>query len=213
MTRHSCKSDTLSVRAYNVILGCLILYGFIANAIIVAVSGDFFFEMNPIVFIVGYLVAGIIGVIMAVSSENVVLSFIGYNLVVLPIGALLSISLQDYSRAEILSAIVVTGAVVAVMLLLAIAHPGFFAGMGRTLFFSLLIGIISELIAIMLGYGGNLFNRLFVVIFSLYLGYDWYKAQSYPKTLDNAVDSALDIYLDIINLFIRILEIMGKKND
>lgn len=169
--------------------------------------------MNPIVFIVGYLIAGIIGVIMAASSENVALSFIGYNLVVMPIGALLSICLRDYSGVEILSAIVVTGAVVVVMLLLAIAYPSFFAGMGRTLFFSLIIGFIGELIATMLGYGGNLFNWLFVVIFSLYLGYDWYKAQSYPKTLDNAVDSALDIYLDIINLFIRILEIMSKKND
>ena len=55
------------------------------------------------------------------------------------------------------------------------------------------------------------------VIFSLYIGYDYWKAQQYPKTVDNAVDSALDIYLDIINLFMRILSILGngkssKKN-
>ena len=33
----------------------------------------------------------------------------------------------------------------------------------------------------------------------------------YPKTLDNAVDSALDIYLDVINLFLRILRILGSR--
>ena len=39
---------------------------------------------------------------------------------------------------------------------------------------------------------------------------DWAKAQEKPKTLDNAVDSAVDLYLDIINLFVRLL---GKGND
>ena len=52
-----------------------------------------------------------------------------------------------------------------------------------------------------------------VLIFSGYVGYDWSKAQIFPKTLDNAIDSAADIYVDIVNLFIRILRIMGKKNN
>ncbi len=47
----------------------------------------------------------------------------------------------------------------------------------------------------------------------MYIGYDIYRSQQYPKTLDNAVDSALDIYMDIANLFIRILSILGKRND
>ncbi|KGK42996.1 hypothetical protein LH51_02440, partial [Nitrincola sp. A-D6] len=32
-----------------------------------------------------------------------------------------------------------------------------------------------------------------------------------PKTLDNAVDSAAALYMDIINLFLRILRILGRK--
>ncbi|MCR5192464.1 MAG: Bax inhibitor-1 family protein, partial [Bacteroidales bacterium] len=48
-------------------------------------------------------------------------------------------------------------------------------------------------------------------LFSGYIGYDVAKSQAYPKTLDNAVDSALDIYLDIINLFIRLLSILGRR--
>ena len=51
------------------------------------------------------------------------------------------------------------------------------------------------------------------VIFALYIGYDWVKAQQYVHTLDNAVDSALDIYMDIINLFLRVLMILGRNND
>ena len=50
-------------------------------------------------------------------------------------------------------------------------------------------------------------------LFSLYIGYDVYRSQQFAKTVDNAVDCALDIYLDIANLFIRLLSIMGKKRD
>ena len=56
-------------------------------------------------------------------------------------------------------------------------------------------------------------DYIMVLIFSGYVGYDWSKAQIFPKTLDNAIDSAADIYVDIVNLFIRILRIMGKKNN
>ena len=44
-----------------------------------------------------------------------------------------------------------------------------------------------------------------------YIGYDWAKAQEKRKTLDNAVDSAVDLYLDVINLFVRLLG--SKDND
>ena len=50
------------------------------------------------------------------------------------------------------------------------------------------------------------------MIFSLYIGYDWYRAQAYPKTLDNAVDSAIDLYIDIVNLFLRILALMSRDD-
>lgn len=205
--------DTLNVRTYNLVLGVVVLYGFIVNAIMVATMSEFFTRMNPIVFLIGYFVSTLIGCFMAAGSHNYFVSFIGYNLVVLPIGGLLSICLPYYEGADILSAMVATGAVVGVMMVWATVNPTFFEGIGRTLFFSLLLGLIAEIVATMLGYGGNFFNWLFILVFSLYIGYDWSKAQAYPKTLDNAIDSALDIYLDIINLFIRILEIMGKKDD
>ncbi len=44
-----------------------------------------------------------------------------------------------------------------------------------------------------------------------YIGYDWGRANQIPKTMDNAVDSAAALYMDIINLFLRILRIMGRK--
>ena len=40
-------------------------------------------------------------------------------------------------------------------------------------------------------------------------GFDWARANAIPKTADNAVDSAASLYMDIINLFLRILMILA----
>ncbi len=205
--------DSVSDRAYNFIIGGCILYGFIVNAIIVISCQDLFAKMNPWIFLIGYFVLCIAGSVITASSSNPFISFLGYNMIVVPIGALLSTSLPFYYIKDIIAAILVTAVVVAIMVGLSVAYPRFFAGLGRVLFFSLLIGLLAQVVALFLGYGGTIFNWLFVVIFSLYIGYDWFKAQSYPKTMDNAVDSAVDLYLDIVNLFLQILRIISKMRD
>ena len=197
---------------YNLIIGAILVYGFIMNALLVLLAGDTFATMNPIVLLVGYFIAVIAGSLMVNISRNPIISFIGYNLIAVPIGALLSICLPEYDTGLILAAILVTAVITAIMMLLGTMFPQFFEKLGLTLFISLVVGLIAEFIAVLLGYGGDIFNWLFIIIFSLYIGYDWNKAQSYPKTIDNAIDSAVDLYLDIINIFIRLLEIFGKKD-
>ena len=49
-----------------------------------------------------------------------------------------------------------------------------------------------------------------VLIFCGYIEYDWAKANTQRKTIDNAIDSATELYIDIINLFIRILRILAR---
>ena len=168
--------------------------------------------VSPWMLLLGYIVPTLIGVVLAAKSTNPLVSFIGYNLVVLPIGVMLTLIVPGFSAAVVTKAMTLTGMVTATMMLLALIKPSFFLGLGRTLFFALIIGIVAEIVATwLLGYRGALFDWLFVILFSGYIGYDVAKSQAYPKTLDNAVDSALDIYLDIINLFIRLLAILGRR--
>ena len=204
--------DNLSGSMYNLVIGACLLYGFLVNAIIVATCSKIFMEMNMVIFLIGYFVLCILGIFMSRSNSPLV-SFIGYNLVVVPIGAVLSVSLPYYAMSDILSAIVITGAVVAVMMLLATIFPNLFSRLGRVLFISLLVSILAQFIASLFAFSGGIFNWIFVVIFALYIGYDWYRAQMYPKTLDNAIDCVLDLYLDIINLFLRILQIISRNRD
>ena len=209
---NSGLTDTLTPQIYNMVIGSCILYGFIMNAFIVGFFGPLFMNMNYLVFVIGYFISCIIGILLTRSSSPIT-SFIGYNFVVVPIGALLSVCLPSYAYSNIMAAIVVTGVVVTIMMLLSTMIPATFEKMGLSLFLTLLIGLVAELIAFAFGYAGNIFNWLFVIVFSLYIGYDWHKAQMYPKTIDNAIDSSLDIYLDIINLFVRLLSIFSRNDD
>jgi hypothetical protein len=47
-------------------------------------------------------------------------------------------------------------------------------------------------------------------LFSLYIGYDMYKASQVTKTVDNAIDVAINLYLSIINLFLTLLSIKSR---
>ncbi|MBE6766865.1 MAG: hypothetical protein E7550_04665 [Ruminococcaceae bacterium] len=208
----SADFDKLSLRTYNLIIGAVILYGFVVNAIMVATLSDFFMNMDYRVLLIGYIILVIIGSFMT-NSKSPLVSFIGYNLVVVPIGALVSVLVPQYDTTSIIAAIVATGAVVFLMIAISTIYPRVFSKMGTALFLMLLLGLVAEVIAMFLGYGGDIFNWLFVLIFSLYIGYDWFRAQSYPRTLDNAVDSALDIYVDAINIFVRLLAIFGNNDD
>lgn len=210
-------ASILNDRVYNLALGSVVLYGLIVNTIICFTLDDAMSRVNPIVLLIGYFVCCIIGSIMSAKSNNPFISFIGYNFVVIPIGLVLSITISAYVNEGagylVKQAIVYTAIVTAVMIGLSIAFPIFFSKLGKILLGALFGLIITELICLIIfGYSPNIFSLIGAAIFSLYIGYDFWKAQQYPKTLDNAVDSALDIYLDIINLFIRILEILGNSS-
>lgn len=210
LRRFSGLSDTLSPRMYNFVIGACITYGFLVNAIIVATCSDFFMAMNTVVFIIGYLVVCILGIILTMSNRPLI-SFIGYNLVVLPLGAVLSVCLPQYSVTHILEAIIITGIIFVVMTCLATAFPNIFSRLGRGLFISLIVLIVVQLISVFVfGFFGTIFNWIGAGIFTLYIGYDWHVAQSYPKTLDNAIDSACDLYIDLVNLLLDILRIIDR---
>ena len=200
----------LSVRTYNLVIGLITLYGILANVLICYVIKDKLNDMNPILFIVGYFVLGISGILISSFSKNAGISFLGYNLVVLPVGAVVSMVVSTYVKSDsigqVYQAIVYTAIITFVMIVLSIIFPNFFSRIGGFLFMCLIGLIIAEITALFLFPGTqNIFSWLGAILFALYIGHDHWKAQQFPKTLDNAVDSALDLYLDIINLFLRVL--------
>ena len=151
---------------------------------------------------------------MSAKSDNPIISFLGYNLVVLPVGAVLSVCLNGVNPDLIIRAATVTAGVTGIMLIGAMLFPDIFRRMGKILFFSLIAVIIVEIICMIFGvFMPTFWDWLVAALFALYIGYDWARANTCARTVDNAIDLSASLYLDIINLFLRVLSIMGRRRD
>ena len=129
-------------------------------------------------------------------------------------GLLLTFYVYLFTANSVAYAFIATGLVTVMMIILSMLYPDFFKSLGRTLFISLIGCILVEFIGSLIFHLPlTIIDYVVALIFCGYIGLDWSRAQQFPKTLDNAVDSAADIYLDVVNLFIRILSITGKRRD
>ena len=211
--------SVISDRAYDGTIAAVLLWGLLINYLLcssqsVVYGFARFFVSNPTLCLIGYLVVVLAGTFIAGKSQNSLVSFLGYNLVVIPFGLIISVLVWAYggvgsqvvSYAFLYTLLITTGMMACVMI-----APGFFSKLGGALLGVLIGLLVCEIVLLILGVHQNVTDWLAAGLFSLYIGYDIYRSQQFPKTLDNAVDSALDIYMDIANLFIRILSIMGKR--
>lgn len=201
----------LSDKTYNLVLGGVIFYGLAANVLMCLLCGPIFRRMNPIVLLLGDLILSIIGICCGRSSD-LKLRFLGYNLIVIPFGAVLSAVLPAFAAKEVFLAIVLTAAITAGMIVLSVLFPDFFSRLGPTLCIALLVALAVEIITWLLGYPLTIFTLAYVVIFSLYLGYDWNKAQRCYKDVSSAIESAIELYLDIVNLFLDLLSLIDLSD-
>jgi len=210
---YTSSRGEMSLRSYNLTIGLVLLWGFAINAIMCKFCTPIFLEWNLTAVTVAAIVIPIIGIFVS-RSESPLLSFIGYNMVLIPLGILLSLYLAEYEAFSVFNAMLVTAVVTFMMIVLAVVYPKVFLSMGKVLFFCLLGVVICEFIFILLNIvTPTLWDWLVVLIFCGYVGYDWAKAQEADHTLDNAIDAATELYLDIINIFIRVLSATGKRKD
>jgi FtsH-binding integral membrane protein len=125
----------------------------------------------------------------------------------------LAVNVGGFDPSVVWHAVITTAGVTVIMVAAGLLFPQFFAKLGSILFFGL-IGVVIGVILSFFVRGVNLpVTVISAGLFSLYIGYDVYRSQQFPRTVDNAVDCAIDIYLDIINLFLDLLRIFGKSND
>lgn len=172
-------------------------------------------------FLLGVLAAGIVGVIIAVKSENPVFSLLGYAMVAIPFGMMLGPVVALYTAASVVRVFFVTTGVVVVLGIVGAVIPDNLEGWGSWLFGGLSLLLVGYFIVPLAGMFGLPIDHALtwmdwagVLVFSGYVIYDWNRAMRIERTMDNAIDCALAVYLDFINLFIRLLELTGtKKSD
>ena len=204
--------DSISPSMFYAIIAFVLVWGFGLTAFLAdyAINIGFMPDLLTIIFV--GLVVPIIGIIVACKSNNAIISFIGYNLIVGPLGFLLGPVLNQYSPDVVKNALEITFACTVVFGVLGIVFPSFFSKIGRVLFVSLLSLLVIRVLQIFIPSLDFVWiDYLAALLFSLYIGFDMYRANTMQKTFDNAVDICVDFYLDILNLFLIILRILGKS--
>ena len=205
-------SSDMSRNAFYLTIGGILVWGFIATAFASSLTKAW--EPNIWVFLIVGLGLPILGIVMS-AKLGALGSFIGFNLVAIPFGLILGPVLAAYEVADpgvVGEAAILTAIVTGVMTVTGFLFPSFYSKIGGALFTALLV-LLGVSVATL--FMPELFHLTWIHyvaagVFALYIGYDMYRASTMPATLDNAVDVSVSLYLDIINLFLRIMRI--RKN-
>ena len=88
------KFDSLTNFSYNKTIGTLVILGLLVNTLFCFIFEDAFNTINPIVFIVGYLILSIAAIIM---TENRLILTLCYFFIVIPTGIIVSNAVSDYN--------------------------------------------------------------------------------------------------------------------
>lgn len=208
--------DVLSDRVFMFVLGLYVVGGLLASTFMAALSYHWQ-APNLIVVLVLGLGLPILGIMISFKSDDWMISTLGYALVVVPFGVLLGPVVALYQLQSVIQVVATTLVVSAALWAVGMLIPPIVQNWSAYIIGALLILIAGDLTRLVMPIFGlqpvtlQWWAWVGVILFSGLIVYDVNKAMQRPKTLDNAVDAAVGIYLDILNLFLRLLEIMGKK--
>ena len=93
-------NDVIDRPKYNLIMGGIVVYGLVINYILCKNVPNVYLLMNPFIFLLMYIVLVIAGTAISARSDNPIISFIGYNMVVVPCGLVVSLAVQLYGGLE-----------------------------------------------------------------------------------------------------------------
>jgi FtsH-binding integral membrane protein len=207
------QDELVSDNVYNLVIGLTISSGFVLNVLVSLFMGQALSELPYWFSLVLYFGCSFGGMAIAYKSNNAIVSYLGFMLLAFGFSTILFGFVSYYAPQTVLKAVYVTLAASMLMMAISTAFPRFFLSIGKTLFISLLVVLVVELVMLFMGViEPTVMDFLVSIIFCGYIGFDWARAQNYPKTIDNAIDASVDIYVDIVNLFIRVLSILGKRD-
>ena len=216
--RSRSRGRLLSARAYNALLAGLILVSFLIMGACANYASTPGFMLavaqNGLAALVVTLVGtfgGLIAMGIGRSKESLGLSLAGYVAFTLTFGFTTSLALAQYSIQDISTALLATAGIVAVFGAAGLAFPRFFAKIQGVLMVALLALIVVEAVMFFMGVSQTVTDMVVIVVFCGFIGYDVYCASSDAPTVTNALWYAITMFLDIVNVFLRLLSIFGNR--
>ena len=147
--RNSTSDPIISAAAYNLVIGLTLAWGFAINWFMVTnIDPESIANISPWVFFIGYFASCFFGIYLFSKSNNPLVSFIGYNFVVVPFGLIINLVVSRYDAELVSEAIRITGLVTIGMMCLGTIFPEFFRKISGALTIALLLVIVVELVEI-----------------------------------------------------------------
>jgi FtsH-binding integral membrane protein len=200
-----------------ILLGILVGYAIMAGSAIVLHGLMPTHGAAQYVVLGAVLVSMIAGVVLALWSNNWLVSAVGYlGLVAAPFGLLFGPFVQEVGIANIL----IAGCAVTVLsIMLGLVGFSTRTDLSKTIYapiISVLVFVFVAATVLTLEFQGAhtafyvVMTSLGLVVFSMLLVLDCNRAKFIPHTLDNAVDSSMVIYLTTLNLFLQAAALLSK---
>ena len=188
---------------FNLIIGSMLLWGSGIFILMVNLADSKYLELikeiNNLWFIIIGLALFGLGIYLFRNSDNPLVSFIGYNFIVIPFG-LVAFGISTVNSALIINAIRATGIVILLVVAAGVFHPSFFE---RTIIvLSIAVGgfVVIELFEVFVfGIPHDIIDWISGLFLCANIGYKWGRAHRIPPTIDNAIDTAAGVYIDIFN--------------
>lgn len=168
--------------------------------------------------ILGTFAVAIIGLLIS-FLDSTFIATIGYSILCAGFGAMLGPMLAMYTLPSVATIFFATLTITAVIGLAGVVYPKSVEHWGGFLLTGLTALIVCQFGAILLsmfGYSAQFaftaLDWIGIFLFSLYIFYDMNQAVRAEYTTRNALTFAVGMYLNIINLFIRLLSIFGDSD-
>lgn len=163
---------------------------------------------------------GLVGTLIASKSDSPSTSLTGYMMVAISLGLTTGPFVAYYTAASVARVMTLTCVVVIGLGVAGALCPESLEDSRGWLFGGLLILLAGLLVLPFLSFLGLPIGRAMaswdwvgIALFSGYVVYDMNRAMRIPYTMVNSIDSAVQIYLDLFNLFIRLLALFGDDDD
>lgn len=210
-------TNEIAARTYNAILAGTIAYGLVVFGLAAQAFLETRFGWLGMLLLFGVTLAGS----FIAASTNPFMNGLGLTLIAGGMGALCGPMIGRFSAGSVTEVALMTMMVTLVLGAAGWLYPKSLENYGTMLFVALIGLAVAQFVLPfvfallkwpMQGLKTTL-DWIGVVVFSGYIIFDFNRAQQIPKTVDNAMDSGIAVFLDIINLFLRLLSLFGRSDD
>ncbi|MFP6158417.1 Bax inhibitor-1/YccA family protein [Helicobacter pylori] len=218
---HNAYAENSLLRESELVSFVKTTYKFFAGSLLLATIGALLGLMNfqavvqyKWVFFIAEI-AALFGLMFSKSKPglNLFMLFAFTSLSGVTLVPLLGMVIAKAGLGAVWQALGMTTIVFGLMSVYALKTKNDLANMGKMLFIALIVVVVCSLINLFLG--SPMFQVVIAgasaILFSLYIAYD---TQNIVKGMyDSPIDAAVDLYLDFLNVFISILQIIGIFSD